>query len=95
MKKEYYYTNKSSHRLLSILFELIKYGSIKPEEIKYKYEVESRTINKDIASIKEILYEYFDYDIELFYSNSKKEYYIVYNKGVVNYFLLPFDFDKK
>lgn len=89
---EYYYYNTSNYRILYELFELLKYGKLKAEEITNKFEISTRQFRKDIACIKSILYDFFEYDIDMYYVFSKKEYQIVFNKGISNNLFLPFKF---
>lgn len=89
---EYYVYNLSSYRACYELLELLKTGKLNTREVCERYSIALRTFRKDISCIKEVLYEMFDDDVQLHYFVSKKEFQIVYYKGVANNLFLPYKY---
>ncbi|WKB74108.1 HTH domain-containing protein [Ligilactobacillus animalis] len=67
--------SSSATRLLDIYHKLLTGASITKEEFAQKYEVDPRTIQRDLADIRLFLEEYRP-DAELKYSHSTKGFHL-------------------
>lgn len=67
-------TKNKSEIIIYFLLTLFIEGRLKPEEMRVKFNIRSLTMYRYISLIKDIIYDYEFYSIDIYYDKKNREY---------------------
>ncbi|KAF1296441.1 hypothetical protein BAU15_12865 [Enterococcus sp. JM4C] len=73
---------KSNERIVNILIRLLNGESLFVEELLTDYQLNRRTLQRDISTIRKTL-ELHEVDKEIVYNNERKQYYLTYEENEI------------